>query len=105
MTYFFVFDPRSRGTCNGNPSPSLIPSRGVPSIHGKRSRKVISGLNKFDADLVTKVAKATAVGGGTLIDIACDPELVLAAKSVSNVPVSAIFLRAFIVGNKPVSEI
>ncbi|CAM9143010.1 unnamed protein product [Pylaiella littoralis] len=49
--------------------------------------KVISGLNKFDADLVSKVARATAAGGGTHIDIACDPDLVRAAKAVSNVPV------------------
>lgn len=53
-----------------------------------RLAKVISGLNKFDADLVTKVARAAAAGGGTHIDIACDPELVRAAKAVSNVPVS-----------------
>jgi len=48
---------------------------------------VISGLNKFDADLVAKVARAAAAGGGTHIDIACDPDLVRAAKTVSNVPV------------------
>lgn len=52
--------------------------------------QVISGLNKFDADLVAKVAKATAAGGGTHIDIACDPDLVRAAKAVSNVPVSVL---------------
>lgn len=48
---------------------------------------MISGLNKFDADLVSKVSRATAAGGGTHIDIACDPDLVRAAKAVSNVPV------------------
>lgn len=53
-----------------------------------RTKQVISGLNKFDADLVSKVARATAAGGGTHIDIACDPDLVGAAKAVSNVPVS-----------------
>lgn len=53
-----------------------------------RLAKVISGLNKFDADLVSKVARAAAAGGGTHIDIACDPDLVRAAKAVSNVPVS-----------------
>lgn len=45
-------------------------------------------MNKFDADLVSKVARAAAAGGGTHIDIACDPDLVRAAKAVSNVPVS-----------------
>lgn len=54
--------------------------------------QVISGLNKFDADLVSKVARAAAAGGGTHIDIACDPELVRVAKAVSNVPVSDFFL-------------
>lgn len=54
--------------------------------------KVISGLNKFDADLVAKVARAAAAGGGTHIDIACDPELVRVAKAVSNVPVSLLFV-------------
>lgn len=49
---------------------------------------MISGLNKFDADLVSKVARAAAAGGGTHIDIACDPDLVRVAKAVSNVPVS-----------------
>lgn len=51
--------------------------------------QVISGLHNFDAELVAKVAKATAAGGGTHIDIACDPELVRAAKAVSDVPVGA----------------
>lgn len=50
--------------------------------------KVISGLNNFDADLVSKVARAAAAGGGTHIDIACDPDLVRAAKAVSNIAVS-----------------
>lgn len=49
--------------------------------------QVISGLNKFDADLVSKVARAAAAGGGTHIDIACDPDLVRVAKAVSDVPV------------------
>lgn len=48
---------------------------------------MISGLNKFDADLVSKVARAAKAGGGTHIDIACDPDLVKAAKAVSDVPV------------------
>ncbi|CAM9117526.1 unnamed protein product [Scytosiphon promiscuus] len=56
-------------------------------FHAGKALKVISGLNKFDADLVSKVARAAAAGGGTHIDIACDPDLVRAAKAVSNVPV------------------
>ncbi|CAM9193365.1 unnamed protein product [Discosporangium mesarthrocarpum] len=71
----FVISPRMSGDV-------LEPFR-----TGKALKVVISGLNKFDADLVAKVAKATAAGGGTHIDIACDPELVRVAKSISSVPV------------------
>ena len=59
---------------------------------GRPLKQVISGLNKFDADLVSKVARAAAAGGGTHIDIACDPELVRVAKAVSNIPVRTLYL-------------
>ncbi|CAM9323757.1 unnamed protein product [Hapterophycus canaliculatus] len=69
-------------------SPARMSSGDVLApFHAGKALKVISGLNKFDADLVSKVARAAAAGGGTHIDIACDPELVRAAKAVSDVPV------------------
>lgn len=49
--------------------------------------KIISGLHNFDKDLVKNVAWASNLGGASHIDIACDPELVRLAKSVSNIPV------------------
>ncbi|CAM9857712.1 unnamed protein product, partial [Chrysoparadoxa australica] len=60
--------------------------------------QVISGINNFDKSLVTRVARAAKMGGmlighwgphplrcytgATHIDIACDPELVAAAKEI-----------------------
>ena len=38
--------------------------------------KVISGLNNFDEESVMMIAKAAAIGGADMIDIACKPELV-----------------------------
>eukprot|EP01036_Dinobryon_divergens_P013319 gene13319-17966_t len=49
--------------------------------------KVISGLHKFDSKLVKDVATAAKFGGASHVDIACDPELVKIAKSVSDIPV------------------
>jgi len=49
--------------------------------------KVIAGLNNFNAQVVQNVAKAASVGGASHIDIACDPELIKSAKSVSSLPI------------------
>lgn len=62
--------------------------------------KVIAGLNNFNEQNVRNVVEAAAIGGASHVDIACDPSLVRAAKSVCNLPicVSSIvplqFLRA-----------
>jgi len=53
----------------------------------RRALKVISGLKNFDAKSVEAVVKAANKGGATLVDIACDPELVKLAKSIGDVPV------------------
>eukprot|EP00600_Ochromonadales_sp_CCMP1393_P009443 CAMPEP_0174972146 /NCGR_PEP_ID=MMETSP0004_2-20121128/10459_1 /TAXON_ID=420556 /ORGANISM="Ochromonas sp., Strain CCMP1393" /LENGTH=285 /DNA_ID=CAMNT_0016222321 /DNA_START=96 /DNA_END=953 /DNA_ORIENTATION=- len=53
----------------------------------RNALKIISGLHNFDKELVENVAWAAYKGGATHIDIACDPELVKIAKSVSNLPV------------------
>ncbi|CAM9181063.1 unnamed protein product [Choristocarpus tenellus] len=68
-------------------TPRMSSADVLAPFRAGKALKVISGLNKFDADLVSKVARAAAAGGGTHIDIACDPELVRAVKSVSNIPV------------------
>lgn len=68
-----------------------------PFVLGK-ALKIISGLQNFDATLVENVAWASQMGGASHIDIACDPELVKLAKSVSNIPVcvSSVNPQAFV---------
>ena len=60
--------------------------------------KVIAGLHNFDHNLVKNIAWAATEGGATHIDIACDPELVKLAKSISSIPVcvSAIDPNLFV---------
>lgn len=68
---------------------SLILNREVilkPFVDGN-AVKVISGLNNYNAELVKNVATAAGLGGASHIDIACDPELVKIAKSVTTLPV------------------
>ncbi len=49
--------------------------------------KVISGLNNFDQQSVTRIAKAAGLGGADLIDVACDPHLVRLAIKASGLPI------------------
>jgi antitoxin component of RelBE/YafQ-DinJ toxin-antitoxin module len=67
-----------------------------PFAEGK-ALKIISGLNNFDRDLVCNVAEAAQLGGASHIDIACDPELVRAAKAACSLPicVSSVFPKDF----------
>jgi len=44
---------------------------------------VIAGLTNFDAAAVQRIARAAAAGGADLLDIACDPDLVAAVRSVA----------------------
>ena len=48
---------------------------------------MISGLHNFDAKLVKSVVGAANAGGATLVDIACNPDLVKLAQSLGDVPV------------------
>ena len=52
-----------------------------------RALKIISGLNNFDAANVAAVVKAADLGGATFVDIACDRDLVLMAKNLTNLPI------------------
>ena len=45
--------------------------------------KVIAGLANFEAESVTRIARAAAAGGADLLDIACDPALVPAVLSAA----------------------
>lgn len=64
----------------------------------KNALKVISGLNNFDQEKVTAVAKAAAAGGATFIDIAADPSLVATVRELIDLPicVSAVEPKLFV---------
>ena len=49
--------------------------------------KVISGLHNFDKQNVVDVAWAAQRGGASHIDIACDADLVRAAREVCDLPI------------------
>ena len=57
------------------------------SIQNRSLLKVISGLNNFNPESVSRISKAAGFGGGDLLDIACDPKLVELAVESSNIPV------------------
>jgi hypothetical protein len=63
-----------------------------------RALKIISGLNNFDAANVAAVVKAADLGGASFVDIACDRDLVLMAKQLTNLPicVSAVEPEKFV---------
>ena len=48
---------------------------------------MIAGLTNFDASSVERISSAAGLGGADLIDVACDPELVALAASVSSLPI------------------
>ncbi|XP_061341232.1 uncharacterized protein ycf23-like [Gastrolobium bilobum] len=53
----------------------------------RRALKIISGLQNFNKDNVASVVTAADKGGATHVDIACDPELVKLAISLTSCPV------------------
>ncbi|KAI4295412.1 hypothetical protein L6164_035460 [Bauhinia variegata] len=53
----------------------------------RRALKIISGLQNFNKDHVASVITAADKGGATHVDIACDPELVKLAISLTSCPV------------------
>ena len=57
------------------------------SIQNRSLLKVISGLNNFNAESVSRIAKAAGIGGADLLDVACEPELVQMALETSYLPV------------------
>ncbi len=52
-----------------------------------RAVKIISGLHNFDPAQVTRVVRAADQGRATFVDIACSPELVQLAKSLTQLPI------------------
>ena len=57
------------------------------SIQNRSLLKVISGLNNFNPESVFRISKAAGLGGGDLLDIACDAKLVQIAVEASSMPV------------------
>ena len=65
-----------------------LPAALQQSLVERRTLKVIAGLMNFDAASVARVARAAGHGGADLLDVACDPDLViLALKESGGVPV------------------
>ena len=48
------------------------------SIENRSLLKVISGLNNFNPESVFRISKAAGLGGADLLDIACEPKLLIA---------------------------
>nr|ABK24006.1 unknown [Picea sitchensis] len=70
----------------------------LKDFHARRALKIISGLQNFNSDSVASVVTAAEKGGATHVDIACDPELVKLAISLTRLPVcvSAVDPEAFL---------
>ena len=65
-----------------------LPSTLHQRLQARSALKVIAGLMNFDADSVSRVARAAGRGGADLIDVACDAELVkLAVEASGGLPV------------------
>jgi hypothetical protein len=53
----------------------------------RKAFKVIAGLKNFNSKNVAEIVAAAEQGGATHVDIACDPELVKLACSITKIPV------------------
>ncbi|KAL2930775.1 Uncharacterized protein RDABS01_036185 [Bienertia sinuspersici] len=59
----------------------------LKDFYHQKALKIISGLQNFDRNNVASVVTAADKGGATHVDIACDPELVKLAVSLTSLPV------------------
>ncbi|CAI8583983.1 unnamed protein product [Vicia faba] len=83
-----LFNATSRKTCFT--TKALLSSTKESILKDFRERtalKIITGLQNFDKDNVAFVVTAAEKGGATHVDIACDPELVKLAISLTSCPV------------------
>tara|TARA_B100000214_G_scaffold32705_1_gene20857 strand:+ start:160 stop:945 length:786 start_codon:yes stop_codon:yes gene_type:complete len=64
-----------------------LPGSLQKSIQNKSLLKVISGLNNFNPESVSRISRAAGLGGADLLDIACEPKLVELALETSSVPI------------------
>lgn len=77
---------------------SLTKEAVLKDFRQKRALKIISGLQNFNKENVASVITAADKGGATHVDIACDPELVKLALSLTSLPicVSSVDPSAFL---------
>lgn len=70
----------------------------LKDFHERRALKIISGLQNLNRENVASVVTAADKGGATHVDIACDPDLVKLATSLTSLPVcvSSVDPAAFI---------
>ncbi|CAK9185745.1 unnamed protein product [Ilex paraguariensis] len=59
----------------------------LKDFHERRALKIISGLQNLNKENVASVVTAADKGGATHVDIACDPDLVKLATSLTSLPV------------------
>ncbi|GAB2296905.1 hypothetical protein Dimus_031007 [Dionaea muscipula] len=59
----------------------------LKDFHHHTALKIISGLHNFNQSNVASVVTAADKGGATHVDIACDPELVRLAISLTSLPI------------------
>ena len=76
----------------------MIHPQVAQALTQKNALKVISGLNNFDLQQVTAVAKAAEAGGATLVDIAAHPNLIEKIRNSISLPicVSAVEPELFV---------
>lgn len=75
-----------------------LPQRIQTELEAKSLLKVISGLNNFNVNSITMIAKAATIGGADIVDIACKPDLVEIVTQVCDIPicVSAVAPELFV---------
>ncbi|CAI5506677.1 unnamed protein product [Closterium sp. Naga37s-1] len=87
--------------CSAKPSACNDESNrafAMRTFREKKAFKAIAGLNNFNADSVAAVVSAAEKGGATVVDIACDADLVRLARSLTSLPicVSAVEPEKFV---------
>ncbi|XP_047307932.1 uncharacterized protein ycf23-like [Impatiens glandulifera] len=70
----------------------------LKDFHERRALKIISGLQNLNRENVASVVTAADKGGATHVDIACDPDLVKLATTLTSLPicVSSVDPSAFL---------
>tara|TARA_Y100000589_G_scaffold279153_1_gene274989 strand:- start:1405 stop:2181 length:777 start_codon:yes stop_codon:yes gene_type:complete len=62
-----------------------LPQKVQKELQNKSLLKVISGLTNFDIQSVKVISQAASLGGADMIDLSCKPEVVDAAKKITDI--------------------